>query len=42
MIRVPASLATSDFRVASAGTIEKPAGEMPRTSKAIAIVLAVN
>ena len=26
----------------SAGTIEKPAGEMPSTSNAIAIVLAVN
>ncbi len=29
-------------RVASAGTIENPAGEIPSTSNAIAIVLAVN
>ena len=34
--------ATSSLRPSSAGTIAEPAGEMPSTSKAIAIVLAVN
>ena len=40
--RRPASTATSAFDPCSAGTIEEPIGEMPSTSKAIAIVLAVN
>ena len=34
--------ATSSLRPSSAGTIAEPAGEMPSTSNAIAIVLAVN
>ncbi len=38
----PASTATSALRPCSAGTIDEPIGEMPSTSKAIAIVLAVN
>ena len=38
----PHSAATAPFLPSSAGTIELPAGEMPSTSKAIAIVLAVN
>ena len=38
----PHSTATAPFLPSSAGTIELPAGEMPSTSKAIAIVLAVN
>ena len=38
----PISRATSSLRPSSAGTIEEPAGEIPSTSKAIAIVLAVN
>ena len=38
----PDSRATSSLRPSSAGTIAEPAGEIPSTSKAIAIVLAVN
>ena len=38
----PVSAATSTLRGLTAGTIEKPAGEIPSTSNAIAIVLAVN
>ena len=38
----PHSTATLPFLPSSAGTIELPIGEMPSTSKAIAIVLAVN
>ena len=39
---LPASTATSLLRPSIAGTIAAPAGEMPMTSNAIAIVLAVN
>ena len=39
---VPASNATSSLRASMAGTPFRPIGEMPRNSKAIAIVLAVN
>ncbi len=42
MISSPARSATSALRASTAGTSEKPAGEIPRTSNAIAIVLAVN
>ncbi len=42
MTSSPACLATSALCGSSAGTIEKPAGEIPSTSNAIAIVLAVN
>ena len=42
MTSSPHSTATASLRPSSAGTIEEPAGEMPSTSKAIAIVLAVN
>ena len=35
-------MATCALRGSVAGTIEKPAGEMPSTSNAIAIVFAVN
>ena len=38
----PHSSATLPFLPSSAGTIELPIGEMPSTSKAIAIVFAVN
>lgn len=38
----PHARATSRFLPSSAGTIAEPAGEIPSTSKAIAIVLAVN
>ena len=38
----PHSSATSPFLPSSAGTIELPIGEMPSSSKAMAIVLAVN
>ena len=38
----PHSSATLPFLPSSAGTIELPIGEMPSTSKAMAIVLAVN
>ncbi len=38
----PQSSATWPFLPSSAGTIELPIGEMPSTSKAIAMVLAVN
>jgi hypothetical protein len=40
--RRPASTATSALSPCSAGTMDEPIGEMPSTSNAIAIVLAVN
>ena len=42
MTSSPACSATVALRSSTAGTIENPAGEMPITSNAIAIVLAVN
>ena len=42
MISAPASIATRFFSSYAAGTIAEPIGEMPSTSKAIAIVFAVN
>ncbi len=42
MTSSPQARATSSLRPSSAGTIAEPAGEMPSTSKAIAIVFAVN
>ena len=39
---LPASNATSSLRASIAGTIALPIGEMPMTSNAVAIVLAVN
>ena len=38
----PTSTATSALLASTAGTIAEPTGEMPRTSNAMAIVLAVN
>ena len=38
----PASAAASSFEVSSAGMSFRPAGLMPRNSRAVAIVLAVN
>ena len=42
MTSAPASLGHVALSGSTAGTIAKPAGEIPRTSNAIAIVLAVN
>jgi hypothetical protein len=42
MTSAPVRPATSAFLGSSAGTIENPDGEIPKTSNAIAIVLAVN
>ncbi len=42
MTSSPACSATPALRSSTAGTIARPEGEMPSTSKAMAIVLAVN
>ena len=42
MTSLPASTQTSSLRGSIAGTIAVPIGEIPITSKAVAIVLAVN